>query len=144
MSHDHKPDLPKEEKRILDAGGRVFAWGVPRVWLKEVDMPGLAVSRSFGDLAAESVGVWATPECIRATLTKEMPFLILASDGVWEFLSSQEAVDIVAKHYSQAVKGVWDAQAACDALITESVQQWNREEDVVDDITAVVLALTFK
>ena len=40
----------------MDAGGRVFEWGVPRVWRKEGDMPGLAMSRSYGDLAAESVG----------------------------------------------------------------------------------------
>ena len=55
LSRDHKPNLHDEEKRIVAANGRVFEWGVPRVWLKDVDLPGLAVSRSFGDLAAESV-----------------------------------------------------------------------------------------
>jgi serine/threonine protein phosphatase PrpC len=53
LSDDHKPDRPDEHSRILNSGGRVFEWGVPRVWKRDVDMPGLAMSRSFGDLAAE-------------------------------------------------------------------------------------------
>ena len=96
LSDDQKPDRPDEERRIVDAGGRVFEWGVPRVWRKEVDMPGLAMSRSYGDLAAESVGVFAEPEITETVLGAEDRFLIFASDGVWEFITSQEACDLVA------------------------------------------------
>jgi serine/threonine protein phosphatase PrpC len=62
LSTDQKPDRPDEHARITSLGGRVFEWGVSRVWLADVDMPGLAMSRSFGDQAAESVGVFAEPE----------------------------------------------------------------------------------
>ena len=142
MSRDHKPDLPQEEKRILGAGGRVFEWGVPRVWLKDVDMPGLAVSRSFGDMAAESVGVFADPETGRFTFGSSAKFIILASDGVWEFISSQEAVDIVAPFFGDGGDRS-DPQAACDALVEESLRRWRQEENVVDDTTAVVLMLNY-
>ena len=54
------------------------------------------MSRSYGDLAAESVGVFAEPEITETVLGAEDRFLIFASDGVWEFITSQEACDLVA------------------------------------------------
>ena len=84
LSSDQKPDRPDEHARIMARGGRVFEWGVPRVWLAEVDMPGLAMSRSFGDAAAESVGVFAEPELSEVTLGANDRLIIWATDGVWE------------------------------------------------------------
>mmetsp|Transcript_26861 Transcript_26861/g.23718 ORF Transcript_26861/g.23718 Transcript_26861/m.23718 type:complete len:82 (+) Transcript_26861:176-421(+) len=70
MSIDHKPDLPLEEERIIRCGGRVEPYidqagrmkGPPRVWHKNHDMPGLAMSRSMGDSSAAQVGVLSIPE----------------------------------------------------------------------------------
>ena len=42
-----------------------------------------------------SVGVTSEPECTVRELTPVDKFMILASDGVWEFIESQDAVDIV-------------------------------------------------
>lgn len=38
--------------------------GPARVWLKNQDIPGLAMSRSIGDSVAGSVGVIADPEIL--------------------------------------------------------------------------------
>jgi serine/threonine protein phosphatase PrpC len=135
LTRDQNPDRPDEQVRILEHGGRVFGWGVPRVWLAEADMPGLAMSRSFGDLAAESVGVFSTPEVQEFQLDSEMAFVIVASDGVWEFISSDEAVEIVSQFHAMGNS----SQEACNELIAESSRRWNEEEDMVDDITAVVV-----
>ncbi len=35
--------------------------GPDRVWMKNIDVPGLAMSRSFGDQVAASVGVIPIP-----------------------------------------------------------------------------------
>ena len=90
----------------------------------------LAISRSIGDLSAVPCGMSATPEVISRPLRTgassggEDAFLILASDGVWEFLSEQDAVDIVTPFYEEAAakggKGGRQAQAACRALIERS------------------------
>ena len=42
-------------------------------------------------------GVSAQPEFAHTKLDKKDLFLILATDGVWEWTSSQEAVDIVSQ-----------------------------------------------
>mmetsp|Transcript_36843 Transcript_36843/g.36473 ORF Transcript_36843/g.36473 Transcript_36843/m.36473 type:complete len:103 (-) Transcript_36843:217-525(-) len=66
LSEDHKPDLPKEYERITQKyKGRVLSYqddegnpvGPARVWLREKNVPGLAMSRSIGDIVAHSVGV---------------------------------------------------------------------------------------
>lgn len=57
LTRDHKPDDPEEHKAIVAAGGRVDSYrdkfgrkvGPERVWLKNESIPGLAMSRSFGD-----------------------------------------------------------------------------------------------
>lgn len=139
LSSDQKPDRPDEEARILKFGGRVFEWGVPRVWKKDVDLPGLAMSRSFGDLAAESVGVFAQPEVTRTVIEPEDRFIIIASDGIWEFITSQEAVEIVSKHFHKSSEKF--VSEAAEELIRVSVERWNEVETVVDDCTCCIVKL---
>lgn len=43
------------------------------------------------------VGVSSEPDCITVELTPQDKFIVLASDGVWEFISNKEAVDMIAK-----------------------------------------------
>jgi hypothetical protein len=72
LSFDQKPENPKEKERIIKAGGRVEPLpgppgedcGPPRVWLAEVDVPGLAMSRSIGDEVSQTVGVISVPDIV--------------------------------------------------------------------------------
>eukprot|EP00457_Paulinella_chromatophora_P004037 gb/GEZN01004047.1/.p1 GENE.gb/GEZN01004047.1/~~gb/GEZN01004047.1/.p1 ORF type:complete len:593 (-),score=72.27 gb/GEZN01004047.1/:259-2004(-) len=138
LSHDHTGIREDETKRIVASGGRVCPapdWddGPLRVWLAQQDLPGLAMTRSFGDTVASSVGVVSEPEVVGHKLTDKDRFMILASDGIWEFISSQEAIDMVAFMKEQ------DAEAAIALLIDAAVQRWTQEEEVVDDITCIVV-----
>ena len=127
LSRDHKPDLRDESERIMRAGGRVAAYqdedgypiGPARVWLRHADTPGLAMSRSIGDAVAASVGVIATPEVLHITLKPEDKFLVIGSDGVFEFLSSDEVVSLVAPFWDQR-----DALSACKAVETAAYEKW--------------------
>ncbi len=47
------------------------------------------MSRSIGDKVAQSVGVTPEPEILEYTLTEYDQFILLASDGVWEFMSNE-------------------------------------------------------
>ena len=95
MSTDHKPTLDSERQRIENAGGYV-SWG--RV------NGNLALSRAIGDfefkrtfeLPVEQQIVTAFPEVLeKEILEAEDEFLVLACDGIWDCLSSQDVVDIV-------------------------------------------------
>ena len=103
LSRDHKPDDPEEARVILSNNGRIDSYrdqlgnqiGPMRVWLKNEDIPGLAMTRSFGDAMAARVGVNAVPEIKEFTLQPEDKIIVLASDGVWEFLQNQDVANIV-------------------------------------------------
>ncbi|EAS05229.2 protein phosphatase 2c (macronuclear) [Tetrahymena thermophila SB210] len=144
LSIDQKPDNEKEKQRILSKGGRVEPYrdycgnplGPCRVWLKSENMPGLAMARSFGDQIAQSVGVISEPEVSSYEITDDDKFLVIASDGVWEFLSNEKVVSLVTPYYLKN-----DPEGACDKLIKESTAMWKKEDDVVDDITAIVVFL---
>ena len=58
-------------------------------------MPGLAMSRSLGDTIAHSVGVSSLPEVISYQVGMADKFVVIGSDGVFEFLSNQEIIEIV-------------------------------------------------
>ena len=142
LSRDHKPDDPVEKARIVAHGGRVMSYkgangisiGPPRVWLKNQESPGLAMSRSFGDAVAATVGVTSEPEIIEHTLGPTDKIVIVASDGVWEFVSNEEAMAIVSPHYRKM-----NPELAVEQLCARARYRWQDEEEVIDDITAVVL-----
>ena len=148
LSEDHKPDLPSERVRIEAAGGFVSESGPggrpSRVWAN--GRVGLAMSRSIGDGECKKVGVIPDPEVKKFTLKppKEQGadgdlFVILASDGVWEFIDSQEAAEIVALSHERP-----HASEACDLLVSEAADRWRREEgNYRDDITAIITFLPF-
>lgn len=108
--------------------------GPDRVWLKEDDIPGLAMSRSFGDMVAASVGCISSPEIFEFKLSEEDKFLIVASDGVWEFITSNECINIIKDYY---IKN--DPQGCVNYLYQLSSTKWMEEEDAIDDITIILV-----
>ena len=142
LSHDQKPNNPGERERILSHGGRIEAYkdengndfGPKRVWIKSEDIPGLAMSRSFGDEVAASVGTISEPEIETYDITNDDKFIIIASDGIWEFISSLECVNIIKDFYFKK-----DLKGCLKYLLNESSKRWIKEEEVIDDITAVLI-----
>jgi serine/threonine protein phosphatase PrpC len=141
LSIDQKPDDPEEAKRIAENGGEVSQFeedgeksGPFRVWKKGEEYPGIAMSRSIGDFIATTLGVIPVPKFIEEKIDSDTKFIVIASDGVWEFLDNQKVADMVMPFYEKN-----DPDGACKALIKESTDWWNKEDVVVDDITVIAV-----
>ncbi|KAF4034820.1 Protein phosphatase 2C [Phytophthora infestans] len=126
-----------KQARIIASGGRVFAVeyddgidGPPRVWLGHMDVPGLAMSRSLGDAVAHTAGVLSEPEFTTRWLDEHDRCLIVATDGLWEFMSNEECMEMA--------MGQQDPKVAVDLLIMEANRRWMKEEQVIDDTTIIV------
>lgn len=101
MSYDHKPEDEVELARIKNAGGKVTMDG--RV------NGGLNLSRAIGDhfykrnknLPPEEQMISALPDIKVLTLTDDHEFMVIACDGIWNVMSSQEVIDFIQSKISQ-------------------------------------------
>jgi len=153
LSIDQTPYRFDELERVKACGARVLTldqieglknpdvqcWGTeesddgdpPRLWVQNGMYPGTAFTRSIGDSVAESIGVIADPEIFVLDLNSKNPFFVLASDGVFEFLSSQTVVDMISKYK--------DPRDACAEIVAESYRLWLQYETRTDDITIILV-----
>lgn len=147
LSEDHKASREDETQRIRKAGGTVNRKG-------QVD-GSLAVSRSFGDIMHKGLEIETlanmkpsgpspkddellekgivipAPELYTDQILPSDEFIIMASDGLWDTVSNQDAVNIVA----HALKEKNDIQYASDRLMKQALVQ------SVDNISIVIISL---
>jgi hypothetical protein len=83
---------------------------------------------------AEMIGVCAEPEIITKDLTVNDEFLVIASDGLFEFLTNQEVINICSASYNPL--------QACEMLTKASYDKWVEHDTRVDDITLIVCFLS--
>jgi serine/threonine protein phosphatase PrpC len=79
------------------------------------------MSRSIGDTIAHSVGCACEPDITQTILTPQDKIILLASDGIWEFLTNQQVANIVYPFLSKDAP-----EAAANALVSAALQQWRR------------------
>ena len=102
----------------------------PRIWAQDQEYPGTAFTRSIGDSLAESLGVMAEPELDHHQIKANDKVLIVASDGIFEFITTRGCLDM-ALLYNNPLE-------ACLALVGESYKLWIEREDRTDDITIIL------
>ena len=113
LCRDHKPTEKDEAQRIYENDGRIQPFsecgefvGPQRVWIKDEEIPGLAMTRSLWDRVAVTVGVMSEPQIKEFNFDEDDKFMIIDSDGIWEFISSQECVNMIQSYYeSNDLKG---------------------------------------
>lgn len=128
MTSDHQPSRKDERDRIEALGGYVdCCHGVWRI------QGSLAVSRAIGD---EYLKKWVVsePETKVCRIQSDCEFLILASDGLWNKVTNQEAVDLARSLCVGVDKP--NPFSACKKLV--ELSSWRGS---YDDISVMIIQL---
>ncbi len=113
------------------------------------------MTRTLGDIYSKSIGLISQPEIEHIKLKKTDQFIILATDGLWEVMSSAEAVGFVLHN-----KEHWDNENKVTQMLAKEArsrwEQLNNNEQInnrisdfptakegVDDITIVIMFIKF-
>eukprot|EP00697_Spironema_sp_BW2_P005947 gnl/Spiro4/18292_TR9779_c0_g1_i1.p2 gnl/Spiro4/18292_TR9779_c0_g1~~gnl/Spiro4/18292_TR9779_c0_g1_i1.p2 ORF type:complete len:176 (-),score=64.60 gnl/Spiro4/18292_TR9779_c0_g1_i1:70-597(-) len=128
LSTTHRPSNPLEAQRVRAAGAHIkqFGSGDSRICAGGYQ---LQLTRSLGDHLFKQLAPSVLGECdvSTTTLTQQDSFLILASDGVWDFVPPAEAAAMCA---AQSV------QHTADALMELAISRGSS-----DNICVLVIAL---
>jgi protein phosphatase 2C family protein 2/3 len=159
LSRDHKPMDDQEQKRILEAGGRIYQTQAPALKAADGNMgkaqmqlllgphrvlPGrLSVCRTFGDIEAKlpKFGgnpnvVIAVPEIKSFKIAPEYDFIVLASDGIYDKMSSREVVKTVWE--STELEKASSIHQQC-GLAVENILRDAIHRRTLDNITVVII-----
>ncbi|RLN18651.1 putative protein phosphatase 2C 32 [Panicum miliaceum] len=128
LTSDHRASREDEKERIENLGGFVVNYrGTWRV------QGSLAVSRGIGDAHLKQ-WIVADPDTRTLLVDQQCEFLILASDGLWDKIDNQEAVDLARPLCTNNDKA--SRMAACRMLTETSISRGS-----TDDISVVIIQL---
>mmetsp|Transcript_17786 Transcript_17786/g.36866 ORF Transcript_17786/g.36866 Transcript_17786/m.36866 type:complete len:363 (+) Transcript_17786:190-1278(+) len=124
MTKDHRTDDPEEVQRIEESGGFIFKGRVLGI---------LAVTRSLGDHCMKEYVIakpYTSEKTITVTSERDISFIILACDGLWDVFRDQEAVDFV-------LDRIAEKELVAKYLVEEALKKGS-----TDNITVSVAFLT--
>ena len=137
----HNPENLTEKERIEKNGGEISRvdwadYGPLRVFFKGKHYPGLAMTRAFGDFDAEILGINSTPDIREYDIFDKKPkIIILATDGIWQFLSNEKVKDIVLPYYEED-----NIRGAVQKLVRAALTMWEmKNPNFIDDITVIII-----
>lgn len=134
LSRDHKPELDAERERIIRAGGFIHAGRVNG---------SLNLARAIGDmefkqnkfLPVEKQVVTANPDINTVELCDDDEFLVLACDGIWDCMSSQQLVDFVHEQMSTETK----LSAVCERVLDRCLAPSTAGGEGCDNMTMILV-----
>jgi serine/threonine protein phosphatase PrpC len=119
LTFDHKPGSPGEMARIRRAGGDVIEVdGVPRV------IGELAVSRSIGDKRYTPF-VIASPDITYFPLSHLNRYVLLATDGLWDVMSTSDVDRFVKRLLPSRSPG-----DICNAVMKHAYEKLGTQDNV--------------
>lgn len=128
MSEDHRPIYPSEKRRVEELGGYIDDGYLNGV---------LSVSRALGDWDMKFPGspspLIAEPEFRQMFLTEDDEFLIIGCDGIWDVMSSQQAVSLVRR----GLRRHDDPEQCARDLVMEALRL-----NTFDNLTVIVVCFS--
>ena len=128
LTRDHKPNDEREKARILAMGERVEYDHYCKVYR----VRNLSLSRAIGDRFAKPA-VTGEVEVKRFPLRAEDEFVLLASDGLWDVMSSQEVVSYVHKRLDAAPKDGADVNSDEDMANLRYLRRKNMSRFIANE-----------
>jgi protein phosphatase 2C family protein 2/3 len=138
LSFDHKPGNDDEKARISSAGG----------YLENGRVNGnLALSRALGNfqykrnssLGPQAQIITANPDVTCHEIKEDDEFFVLACDGIWDCLSSQNVVDFVRYQASLGKELTEIGERICDHCLAPEA---SKEHIGCDNMTVLIVAIT--
>lgn len=134
LSRDHKPELEAERERILKAGGFIHGGRVNG---------SLNLARAIGDmefkqnkfLPAEKQIVTASPDINTVELCEDDDFIVLACDGIWDCMSSQQLVDFIHEHINNETR----LSAVCERVLDRCLAPSTAGGEGCDNMTMILV-----
>jgi len=136
----HVPNNPSEKTRVEKEGGKLLSDSVGNLRLGHPTwnskLINIGVTRSFGDFYFKShewiqnneSGLTSLPNVSQRKLTPNDKFLLMATDGLWDFVSPKEAVEFVKKYF----------QGNCERICQELIV-WSRHRGSKDNMTVMLV-----
>lgn len=129
MSQDHRPNYASERRRVEELGGYIDDGYLNGV---------LSVTRALGDWdmklpRGSASPLIADPEFRQVDLTEDDEFLIMGCDGIWDVMSSQQAVSLVRR----GLRRHDDPEQCAKDLVMEALRL-----NTFDNLTVIVVCFT--
>jgi len=151
MSEDHKPNLPDEHARIQKAGGSISKHKVGERCVYRINGD-LSLSRAIGDLrykqntslSAKEQMVCCMPDVRIFNRLPEDEFMVIACDGVWDVLNSQEVVDYIRPRLGRVLDGTIRLQTITESLLDRCLSPDLQMTEGVggDNMTMILVVFT--
>ncbi|CAN7136938.1 unnamed protein product [Brassica rapa subsp. narinosa] len=134
LSKDHKPDLEAEKERILNAGGFIHAGRING---------SLNLTRAIGDmefkqnkfLSSDKQMVTANPDINTIDLCDDDDFLVVACDGIWDCMTSQQLVDFIHEQLKSETK----LSTVCEKIVDRCLAPDTASGEGCDNMTIILI-----
>ena len=141
LNERHTPDNIKEKERIENNGGEISRvdwadYGPLRIFYKNKPYPGLSMTRAFGNFNAENLGFNTIPDIVEYDIYEKKPkIIILATDGIWQFLSNEQVKNLILPYYEED-----NINGGIQKLVVSARKMWETKNPrFIDDITIILI-----